>query len=313
MPADLHPPRKFWYFSTMAPRVSRRQPPARVVPFQRAKYGRELLIDAAFLSDMPGFEASPRPHRLSFFDMLLVTRGRGRFELDGQVHRVAPGRMFFTRPGQVRRWDVQDLDGACLFFTAEFIQEAFSDERFLDRFAFFRPEGTGMMALSRAERRRFLRSFSRMAGEIGALRSDAPHLLRALLYELLVLINRWYFARHPGASAGRAPAAVERFRLLLERDFARCHRVAEYANRVGLTPGHLNALCRSHMGRSAGTLIRQRLTLEARRRLLYTDTPIFVVASDLGFHDPAYFARFFRREAGTSPRALRRNRQAAIR
>jgi AraC family transcriptional activator of pobA len=98
---------------------------------------------------------------------------------------------------------------------------------------------------------------------------------------------------------------VERFRRLLERDHAKEHAVSAYARAVGLTPGHLNALCRRALGRTAGACIRERLGLEARRLLLYTDLRAAEVATRLGFADPAYFSRFFRRECGTSPSAFR--------
>ena len=276
------------------------------VAFSRRKYGPELLIDAAMLSAMPAFKASADPHRLDFHDILLVTSGHGWFDLDDERHSVAPGQLLVTQPGQVRRWDVTALDGACIFFASEFIREAFADARFLDQFAFFDPaRRSGAIMLTAAERTQFLRRFRRMGEELRGLRADASDLLRARLYELLVLINRWYLARHPkSASAGRN-ALVDRFRSLVEREFRRLHRVQDYAARLDVSPGHLSVLCHAHLGRSAGDEIHQRLLLEARRLLRYTDKPAFAIAQELGFADPAYFGRFFKREAGVTPRGFR--------
>jgi AraC family transcriptional activator of pobA len=39
--------------------------------------------------------------------------------------------------------------------------------------------------------------------------------------------------------------------------------------------------------------------------------PIAQLALDLGFEDPAYFCRFFKRRTGQSPRDYRRTRSAA--
>ena len=124
-----------WYFSTMP----QRPPGSRVrrVEFHRTKYGRELLFDAAFLSGLPAFDFSDRPQVLTFHDVTLATRGRGVIEIDGVAYRVRPGMLFFTRPGDLRRFRVRGLDGACFFFRAEFVREAFADPRFLDRFRFF--------------------------------------------------------------------------------------------------------------------------------------------------------------------------------
>jgi len=65
--------RRRWYFSTM-----------RHVAFHRTKYGRELLVDAARVREMPGFiRANRAAHSLEFHDILLVTRGTGALLLDG--------------------------------------------------------------------------------------------------------------------------------------------------------------------------------------------------------------------------------------
>lgn len=304
---------KGWYFSPV-PRLARGKAAPRRIDFHRTKYGRELLVDAAFVHQMPTFiRNTSEPHVLTFHDILLVTRGRGRFRIDGEVHRVAPGAVFFSSPGEVRQWEVKGLDGACLFFRDEFLAAFFSDPHFVEAFAFFRTgRPSAALRLPRPERVAFLERFGRMQAEIAALRADAPHALRAVLYEILVLLGRGYTSAH-GESPRAAPSRVERFRALVERDLASRHRVHDYAAELGLSPGHLNALCQGELDRSAGAWIRARLTLEAKRLLLYSDRTIAQIGEDLGFLDPAYFARFFRRETGEAPsryRACDRSRPA---
>lgn len=293
-----------WYFSTV-----RKRPRTRglaQVEFLRTKYGRELLVDAGYVSGYAGFDHGGRPHVLGFHDILLITRGRGRLAVDTEEHAVHPGVVFFTRPGEPRRWKVRRLDGACVFFTEAFIVEAFSDPRFVERLAYFRPDRpSAALALSRPERRLYLDRFAVMRREITALRDDASHALRAVLYDLLVQLNRLYVARHGVPRAAAPCSLVERFQALVERDFRHRQRVTEYARALGVSPGHLSALCREHLGRGAGATIRRRVTLEAQRLLLYGDLTAAEIAHRLGFEDPSYFTRFFRREAGTGPTAFR--------
>ncbi len=259
---------------------------------------------------MPTFIQDATPHVLAFPEILLVERGRGRVFLDGEVAAVARGTVVITLTGQVREWRLAErLDGPCLFFTEEFVAEVFSDPRFLDQFAYFRtPRPSPTVHLAPAERRRFADRFAAMRREIALLDADATPALRALLYELLVLLNRWYRARHRAPAPAPPSALVERFVALVGRDHARRHRVADYAAELGVTPGHLGALCRAHRRQSAGAIIRARLALEARRLLLYGDLTAAEVADRLGFEDPSYFARFFRREVGTAPSRFRVSR-----
>jgi AraC family transcriptional activator of pobA len=52
-------------------------------------------------------------------------------------------------------------------------------------------------------------------------------------------------------------------------------------------------------------VVHQRLLLEAKRNLIYTNMTVNQLAERLGFADPAYFSRFFRRLSGASPKAFR--------
>jgi AraC family transcriptional activator of pobA len=55
-------------------------------------------------------------------------------------------------------------------------------------------------------------------------------------------------------------------------------------------------------------LINQRLLLEAKRNLVYTTLTVYQVADSLGFSEPAYFSRFFKRATGLTPKAFRGQR-----
>jgi AraC family transcriptional activator of pobA len=277
----------------------------RTVRFHRTKYGRELLVDAAFLREMEGFDFSDRPYLLDAHDILLVTRGRGTFVLDDRVYEVAPGDLVLTRAGEVRRLEVPRLDGACLFFAEEFLGATFADPRFLERFACLRTgRPSAVVRLAAPQRARFLDLFRRMRREVQLLKPDAEHALRAQLYEVLVTLDRFYVARH-GAAAGVPPDLVARFQQLLERDHAREHRVSVYAGRLGVSAAHLSATCRERLGHGAKACVRDRLLLEAKRLLLHSELQVGEIADRLGFDDPAYFARFVRRETGQAPSALR--------
>lgn len=301
-----------WYFSKVHPRArSDRSGRPATVAFHRTKYGPELLVDAAYVRQMPAFRQDvARPHVLEFHDILLVTRGRGRFFVDGSAHRVAPGQVIFSRPGEVRRFEVPGLDGACLFFTEEFLAAFFRDARLLEQFAYFRSgRPSPALALSARERRVFLQRFATMQAEIAERQSGAPDALRAVLYEVLVLLGRWYATRHPDSALPPRAGLVHRFEILLERDFAHRHGVAHYARELGVSPGHLSAVCRQDAGRGALARVQARVLLEAKRLLLQGEQTVAEIAFRLGFVDPAYFARFFRRSAGAAPGEWRADRR----
>lgn len=280
----------------------------RAIEFHRTKYGRELLIDVVRASDIKALDAGGEPHILTFYEIFLITRGRGTLTLDGHAYPVSAGSVFFTSPGQPRQWLARDLDGLCLFFTADFVEGFFADPLFLFTLPYFHREaGHLRIALGRNTASALARRFRAMRREIGKLRADSPHALRAALYEALIHLARVYTTK-TGAPARENPTAL-RLRQMIEKHFRENHQPRDYARRLRITAGHLNHLARRHLGRSAGILIRERLALEAKRQLLHTDATAAEIAYALGFKDPAYFARFFKREAGASPSSFRTRSQ----
>ena len=280
------------------------RPKIRPIEFHRTKYGRELLIDVIRTASVEAFDTHGAPHLLSFYEIFLVTRGRGTLTLDGRPYPVSPGQVFFTSPGQPRQWLTRGLDGLCLFFTAEFVEDFFKDPLFLFTLPYFhRDRGDLHLTLKPAEAAMLGKRFKAMQRELHRLRADSPHALRAALYETPIQLSRAY-----GDRAGEAPrenATALRLRRLIEHHFRENHRPADYARRLKVTVGHLNHLSRRHLGRAAGVVIRERLALEAKRQLIHTDATAAEVGYALGFKDPAYFARFFRRETGASPTSYR--------
>jgi AraC family transcriptional activator of pobA len=99
---------------------------------------------------------------------------------------------------------------------------------------------------------------------------------------------------------------LRRFRHLIESQYLKHWPVRRYARQLDLSETSLNRLCLRLAGSTAFELIQQRLALEARRRLVYAVNSVSGIAGELGFNDPAYFSRFFRRHSGVSPNEFRR-------
>ena len=276
------------------------------VAFARHKYGPEVLVDCAWIREMPTF-IRPYPHTLGFYDILLITRGSGYHTLDGRKDAVRPNRVFFLSPGEVRDWRVSDLEGLCLFFPGDFLEEFFSDPLFLYRLPYFHtPNGAAVLKLSPAQAGRLKRQLLAMRRELRHLKSDSAHLLRAQLYEALITLARQYQAAQ-NAPEPRAPHRVAlRFREMIPREGPRTHRIAQYARQLGVSPNHLNAICKQHLGRNAKNILQDYLAVQARRLLLYSDETAERIGYSLGFREPSYFTRFFRRRTGRNPTAFRK-------
>ncbi len=127
--------------------------------------------------------------------------------------------------------------------------------------------------------------------------------IEAQLTVLLITLGRVLAA---DAEAGRPNRHAAQFRMLLDQHFRSQRGLAFYAGRLGISDVHLNRVCRAALGCSALGAINQRLIAEARRDLTFTLLSVKEIAYSLGFDDPAYFTRFFTKQAGVTPTEFRR-------
>jgi AraC family transcriptional activator of pobA len=137
----------------------------------------------------------------------------------------------------------------------------------------------------------------------------------ASLHLASLLLQLWRRAG-PAAAAGRrggAPTTAQRFRQLVELHYREGLSIDEFALRLGVTRAHLHDACLRATGDTPLRVLHERLMGEARARLAQTDLSVEQVGYGLGFRDPAYFNRFFKRRAGQSPGLYRRGARAGRR
>ena len=87
---------------------------------------------------------------------------------------------------------------------------------------------------------------------------------------------------------------VKQFRDLLETNYNKWHKVADYARELHITPNYLNEVLSIETGTSAKDFILDRIMLEAKRFAGFAELSAKEVAYTLGFDDPSHFSKLFR-------------------
>lgn len=93
---------------------------------------------------------------------------------------------------------------------------------------------------------------------------------------------------------------IRKFALLLEEDFKKEHGVKFYADALNKSPKTLSNIFAILRQPAPSKIIQNRIILEAKRYLHYTDKTAKEIAYELGFESPAHFSRFFKMYTGTN-------------
>lgn len=248
------------------------------------------------------------PHYHDFFQVSLLN-GAGRLMHDFREQDVNGLTLFFVSPGQVHTVQPEPgLRGTIASFTREFFDaggEAVST--FLLELPFYYAgDGRPWLELTKAEARELEPLFKEMQAEHDQARSGVQHMVRSLLRIVFVKAQRIHATRADAqAKGGRAGALVRSFQLAVERHFHEWDALADYARELGVGVNHLNDTVSRATGCAAGEHIRRRRLLSAKRQLLHSELTVAEVGYRMGFRDPSYFGRFFRRYEGVTPAEFR--------
>lgn len=128
-------------------------------------------------------------------------------------------------------------------------------------------------------------------------------MLQALATQIACRVLRRTERRH--TSIGAVDPRYIAFRDLIHRHLRDGWTLADHARAIGISERHLSRITRAASGQSAAALIEAAVMREACRLLVYTRASIASIGYDLGFEDPSYFSRAFRRVTGLSPGAYR--------
>lgn len=286
-----------------------------VYKFYRHKYGSELLIDVLDLDALKeGIRRAP-VHCETFYQIVLFTAEENEAGINGHRRRATPGLVACGRPGEVWEWRAETpLKGDVLIFEEPFLLSFFNDAHFLDRLSYLQADRPSPFLLPDAPLQKRLRQlFLQMKEEMAAPQHKDQHILRAMLYEFLMLLDRAKNAApRTLPPTGMTPDRYrERFVRLADREFREHHDVEYYAGQLCITANYLNRLVSGHLGVTTKQYLNRRLVDEAKRLLAYTTLSVNEITDLLHFESSAYFVRFFHKAVGLSPAQYRKDATAS--
>jgi len=293
--------------------MSRSAKPARPEVPQFALYGEQTRGDSAEFVHIELIETRSRVHHWhienhthsGLFQVLFLFGGEVRASINGAVWECAAPAAITIHPSVVHGFDFSaEAHGYVLTVDQNVLFAAGGSHGDLYSPLFVEPLALDLSSAPECARLEPL--LRQLLEEAAWPQYGHTLMLEWLARSALLLLVRLHAARRFADQSGRSDFELfSRFRAEVEQHYKEQWQVGQYAEALRATPTRINRLCLKLSGKSAFDIAQDRLMLEACRKLTYLPASIASIAYELGFQDPAYFSRLFKKRMGLTPKAFR--------
>jgi AraC family transcriptional activator of pobA len=239
------------------------------------------------------------PHRLTFYFFVFMDSGSLSYGVDLQDIALSEGQLLFALPNQMFKPPTKT--GNLEYFKLGF------DENTLallpQQFPFLvNPLNIQTINFDSSAKKRVKKVFEILNQILYSDKQQADtEIILAHLNTLLTEFNNAYFknTRQGNISSPKLSKYIE-FKLVIEKHLTEQHSINTIAGKLALTSNSLYGIVKEFSGISPKEFITNRLMAEAQRKLHYSKLSVKELAYDLGFNDPDYFSRLFKKSTGKS-------------
>lgn len=267
-----------------------------------------LLMDMGSYADIPHYYFEDVLHCTDFYEIIFFEQGNGWLYLDHQRIEIASQTVVFISPYQKRRWQIDKHKIAChfLFFQDTFLSNFFADKLFAFRLQYFYNKSQPLfIKTEHSVFANLMMLLAEIRSEIINYQADSQHLIRALLYFVLIKLNRAFSVTNSLPLETQGNHIAFSFKQMLETRIKENHDVNFYANLLKISRITLNKAIKEQFGITVSTMIEQRMLFEIKNELIFSSKNIAEIAHELHFSEPNHLTRFFKNATNQTPQAYR--------
>ncbi|WP_026464653.1 helix-turn-helix domain-containing protein [Adhaeribacter aquaticus] len=273
----------------------------KTIKFDKAQCGVEVLLRVGAGDELKEAYVDTDIYKTDYFEILFFKEASGYLLLNQQKITIANHTIVFISPFQKRQWklDPQHLDFTFLIFQEDFLNDFFSDKLFTFRLLFFYQLDYPLkLAVTDGDMQKACSILTEINAELKQSKLDSEHIIRSLLYYLLLKLNRDYAFKNKMPLEKPENTHAYEFKKLMEQHIKEKKRVSEYASLLGISRITLNKAVQAQFGITASHLLKQRLLLEVKSFLLHSQFTVAEIANELNFSEPNHLMRFFKTQTG---------------
>lgn len=263
-------------------------------------------------------EDMAKPHIHSFYQIIWFKSGSGKHFVDFHEYDVSENTIFFIAKNQVHAFD-QNLgyEGYVIHFSEDFLVQKENDVDFFLKCSMFNnPYQQPSCCVGSGNEYKLDEYISQMQIELLEHKKyGQEELLRLYLKAFLIQVQRRKYELEE-QDKGVAPFVVDekrgqliRFVNLIEENYTKGLPVSSYADMLFVSLRTLSNLTLQLVNKKPSQMIHERIILEAKRLLLHSDLNVNQIGDKIGFEDPSYFVKYFKKYTNQSPVSFRKSFQ----
>lgn len=242
-------------------------------------------------------------HRTPYYFFLFMLNGSTRHGVDLEEFDVENNQLLFVLPHQVHRLPASGHGTD--YFKLGFDESTLS--RLPKQYPFLvNPLNRQKITVTPGTAARLKAIFEMLIGLLSTPDTE-PELILAHLNTMLTEINSAYFSMNKNPADDKLSKYIG-FQLFVENNLTNHPTIKDIAGQLALSTDSLYQIVKHYSGLSPKEFIINRLILEARRRMCYGESSsVKELAFDLGYNDPDYFSRLFKKVTGKTIAAFFRD------
>jgi len=248
------------------------------------------------------------PHRASFYSIIWFKAGDVVHQVDFSPINIQANTFLFVRKDAIQFFDHEhSFNSQVLIFTETFFCINETDHQFLKSSVLFNDFKNECTAVSIKVTPALQSLWSMMTAEFA--HSTDPYrtrLLKNYLYSFLLTAERE--RNHDGFQQLVPNIQLTQlilFKEELEQHFRDQKSIAFYAEKLAITSKVLTNATLKTVGKTPKQMTDERVILEAKRMLVYSNDSGKMIGFNLGFAEPTNFVKFFKKQTGLTPSAFR--------
>jgi len=269
-----------------------------------------FTIRKIFDFDTEEIEHNLMPHLHDFYSIFWIESGEATHATEFVEYTLKADTILFVPPGLKHRMYIdQSVNGTYMLFNEEFIQYNQKNHVPLKEYRLFNnPNFKSLITIAPENRQKLKNITDFIFEELTSPDTYSQDIVLNLLHFFL-LESRRIFDRQNHADmeipSETPDSTIIQFKLLIENNYQTQKNVSAYAELLNMNPSCLNEVTKRTTGITAGELIRNRVIDETKKLLFSSGMSGKEIAFELGFDDPAYFSRFFRKYTGSTLKEFR--------